>query len=105
MGTFVCSDLGLLGGALFGVMYSEWYGVCYFVVLSVIELCVDYGGVNVFHVCLNFGVIYGVGVCVNICVVVCVCCPCMLFFITSECCVVMQCGGCCDFCLICDECN
>ena len=58
----------------FGVMYGEWYGVCDFVVLSVVELCVDYGGVNVFHVCLHFGVIYGVGVCVNVCGVVCVVC-------------------------------
>ena len=39
-------------------------GVCDVVVLSVVEVCVDYGGVNVFHVCLNFGVVYGVGVCV-----------------------------------------
>ena len=54
-------------------MYGEWYGVCDFVVLSVVEVCGDYGGVNVFHVCLNFGVVYGV-----------VCC-----------------GWCCDICLIC----
>ena len=33
-------------------MYGEWYGVCDFVVLLVVEVCVDYGGVNVFHVCL-----------------------------------------------------
>ena len=33
------------------------------VVLSVVEVCADYGGVNVFHVCLNYGVVYGVGVC------------------------------------------
>ena len=38
--------------------------------LSVVEVCADYGGVNVFHVCLNFGVVYGVGVCVNVCGVV-----------------------------------
>ena len=55
----------------FGVMYCEWYGVCDFVVLSVLEVCADYGGVNVYHVCLNSGVVYGVGVCVNVCVVVC----------------------------------
>ena len=24
--------------------------------LSVVEVCVDYSGVNVFHVCLDFGV-------------------------------------------------
>ena len=52
-------------------MYCEWYGVCDCVVLSVDEVCADYGGVNVFHVCLNFGVVYDVGVCVNVCVVVC----------------------------------
>ena len=28
-------------------MYCEWYGVCDFVVLSVVEVCADYGGVNV----------------------------------------------------------
>ena len=33
-------------------MYDEWYGVCDFVVLSVVEVCADYGGVNVFHVFL-----------------------------------------------------
>ena len=43
------------------MMYCEWYGVCDFVVLSVVEVCADYGGVNVFHVCPNFGGIYGVG--------------------------------------------
>ena len=26
-------------------MYCEWYGVCEFVVLSVVEVCADYGGV------------------------------------------------------------
>ena len=31
---------------------GEWYGVCDFVVLSVVEVCADSGGVNVFHVCL-----------------------------------------------------
>ena len=40
-------------------MYGEWYGVCDCVVLSVVEVCADYGGVNVLHVCLNFCVIYG----------------------------------------------
>ena len=47
--------------------------------LSVVEVCADYGGVNVFHVCPKFGVVYGVGVCVNVCGVVCV----------VVCCVVM----------------
>ena len=49
------------------VMYGEWYGVCDFVVLSVIEVCVDYGGVNVVRVCLDFCVVYGVRVRVNVC--------------------------------------
>ena len=57
--------------------------------LSVGEVCADYGGVNVFHGCLNFCVVYGVGVCVNVCGVVClvVCC----LFLTSVCCLL-----CCD---------
>ena len=77
----VCSDLGqgttsCTGECCFGVMYGEWYGICDFVVFSVVEICVDYGGVNVFHVCLDFCIDYGAGVCVNICDVVCVvvCC-------------------------------
>ena len=77
MVTYVCSELGqgttgCSGECCFGVMYWEWYGVCDFFVLSVVEVCADYGGVNLFHVCLNFGVVYGVGVCVNVCGVVCV---------------------------------
>ena len=68
-------------------MYCEWYGVSDFVVLSVVEVCADYGGVNVYHACLNFGVIYGVGVCVKVCGVVCV-----VRFLRLEvvCCVVMS---------------
>ena len=54
--------------------------------LSVVEVCADYGGVNVFYVCLNFGVVYGVGVCVNICDVVCVVVWCL--FLTSGCCLL-----------------
>ena len=51
----VCSELGqgkmgCSGKCCFGVMNGEWYGICDFVVLSVVELYVDYGGVNVFHV-------------------------------------------------------
>ena len=80
VGDIVCSELGqdtpgCSGECCFGVMYCESYGVCDFVVLSVVGVCADYGGVNVFHVCLDFGVVYGVGVCVNVrgvvCVVVC----------------------------------
>ena len=51
------------GECCFGVLYCEWYGVCDHVVLSVVEVCVDYGGVNVFHVCLNFGVVWCWGLC------------------------------------------
>ena len=47
-GTFVCSDLGAStagcsGEFCFGMMYVEWYGDCNFVVISVVEICVDYG--------------------------------------------------------------
>ena len=51
-------------------MYVEWYGVCDFVVFSVVKICVDYGGMYVFHVCFYLCVVYGVGVCVNVCGVV-----------------------------------
>ena len=61
-----------------GSVVSEWYGVCDFVVLSVVGVCADYGGVNVFHVCLHFGVVYGVGVCVVVC----------CLFLTSGCCLM-----------------
>ena len=60
-------------------MYGECYGVCDFVVLSVVEVCADYGGANVFHVCLNFGVVDGVGVCVNVCGVSFLCEFCFLY--------------------------
>ena len=55
---------------LFRSDVGEWYGVCDFFELLAVEVCVDYGGVNVFYVCLD--VVYGVGVCVNVCGVVCV---------------------------------
>ena len=32
------------------MLYVEWYGVYNFVVSSVVEVCVDYSGVYVFHV-------------------------------------------------------
>ena len=57
------------------MMYCEWYGVCDFVVLSVVEVCAVYGGVNVFHVCLNFGVSL---LCWGLCQWCSLCC-CMLF--------------------------
>ena len=71
------------------VVSSEWYGVCDFAVLSVVEVCANYVGVNVFHVCLNFGGVYGVGVCVNVCGVVCVVCFLRLGVV---CCVVVVWG-------------
>ena len=50
---------GLLGGCCFGVMYCEWYGVCDFVVWSVVEVCADYGGVNVFILILVSSMVLG----------------------------------------------
>ena len=46
---FVCSEcgqgtMGYSGKCCFGVMYCESYDVCDFVVLSVVEVCADYGG-------------------------------------------------------------
>ena len=74
--------------------------------LSVVEVCVDYGGVNVFHVCLDLSVVYRCGVCVNVCGVVCIVVCCL--FPTSGCFML-----CCDvvgvlgvvICLICDACS
>ena len=34
-------------------MYCEWYDVCDFVVLSVVEVCVDYDGVNLTNTILD----------------------------------------------------
>ena len=31
---------GLLWDCCFGLMYVEWYGVCNFIVFSVVEICV-----------------------------------------------------------------
>ena len=80
--TFICSELdhgknGFSGKCCFVMKYCEWYGVCDFVVLAAVELCADYGGVNVFHVSLNFGIVYGVGVLCQ-CLWCNLCC-CMLF--------------------------
>ena len=111
VGTFVCSEWGqgttdCLSECCFGVMYGEWYGVCEFVV----EVWVDYGGVNAFHVCLDFSVVYRVGVCVNVYGVVCIVVCCL--FLPSGCCLLYcdvvccsGCVGCCEFCLICDSCS
>ena len=54
---------GCSGECCFGVMYSKCYGVCDFVVLSVVDVCVDYGSVHVFHVCLDFGIVWGLWCC------------------------------------------
>ena len=43
--------------------------------LSVVEVCADYDGVNVLHFCLNFDGVYGVGVCGVVCV--------LYFFLSS----------------------
>ena len=48
-----CSELGqgttgCSGECCFIVMYGEWYGVCDFIVLSVVEVCANYGGVMCF---------------------------------------------------------
>ena len=58
------------GNVVLGVVYCEWYGVWDFVVLSVVEVCAD----------------YGVGVCVNVCGVVCVVVCCL--FLTPGCCLL-----------------
>ena len=52
----VCYELGFgIAGSsdeyCFGVMYVEWFGACNFDVFSVVEVCVDYEGVFIFHVC------------------------------------------------------
>ena len=57
-----------------GIVFVTDFGV-----LSVVEVCVGYGGVNVFHVCLDFCVVYG-GVFRRIDVVcLCLLCTQMLF--------------------------
>ena len=71
-------------------MYVEWYDFCDLVVCSVVEICVEYGGVYVFHVCFDLCVLYGIEVCVIIlCDVVCV----------VECCMFLG-SGCCVFCFV-----
>ena len=59
----------------FGLMYCEWYGVCDCVVLSVVGICADYGGVNVFKFVLTHSTLMGrVFVSSCRCCVFCVCC-------------------------------
>ena len=41
----------------------EWYGVCNFVVFSVVEICAAYGGVYMFHACFDVCVVYSVVEC------------------------------------------
>ena len=69
--------------------------------VSVVEICVDYGGVYVFHVCFDLCVVYGAGICADACGVVCVVVCCL--FLASGCSLL-----CCDvailsavFCVIC----
>ena len=80
---FVCS-----GEYCFRVMYGELYGVCDCFVFSVVDICVEYGGVYVFHVRFYLCVVHCVGVCVNvggaICVVVC------CLFLASGCCLLCR---------------
>ena len=66
------------------MMYVEWYGVCNFVVISAVEVCVYYSGVSVFHVHFDLCVVYGIGICVDVCGVVCV----------VECCLFLESGSC-----------
>ena len=63
---------GCSGVCCFGMVYVEWYGVCNLIVKSDVEICVDYGGMYVFHVCFNLCVVYGVVIYVDVCGVVCV---------------------------------
>ena len=55
-------------GQLFVLNWGRVDGLLWGVLFRVVEVCVDYDCVNVFHVCLDFCVVYGVGVCVNVCV-------------------------------------
>ena len=66
--------LRFFGECCFGMMYVEWYGVCNFVVFSVVEICVDYDGVLqcMFYVCWDLCAVYGGGICIDVCNVVCV---------------------------------
>ena len=64
------------------MMHFEWYAVCNFVVFSIVDICLDYGGVYVMFVliCALFMVL---GFVLIYCGVVCVveCC----FFLSSGC--------------------
>ena len=35
------------------MLHVEWYGVCNFVVILAVDVCVDYGGMSVFQVCFD----------------------------------------------------
>ena len=37
----------------FGIMYVDWYGISNFIVIFAVEVCVEYGGVYVFHACFD----------------------------------------------------
>ena len=71
------------------MMYVTWYGICNFVVFLVVEICVEYGGVYVFHVCFDLCLVYGVGICVDVCGVVCVV-QCYLFLESGLVCYVVM---------------
>ena len=53
----LCVVLICRGGIVVMGVCLRQFCVSDFVVLSVVELCIDYGGVNVFHVCLDFGAV------------------------------------------------
>ena len=78
---------GLSGKCCFGIMYVKWYGVSNVVVISVVEVCVDYRSVYVFHVCFHFCAVDGVVICVDVCRGCCI----------VECCLFLE-SGCCLLC-------
>ena len=50
--------------------------------ISAVKVCVEYGGVYVFHVCFDLCVVYGVDVCGAVCIVE------SRLFLTSGCCML-----------------
>ena len=55
------------GKCCFRTIYVEWYGVCNFVVISVVEICVDYRGLYVFYICIFYGVVVCVDIWCSLC--------------------------------------
>ena len=77
--TIVCSEVfrratGCSGECCFGMIYVEFYGGCNFVMISAVEVCVDYGCVYVFHV-------------------VCVVESCCFMSLGVTCCVMLLCSA------------